>query len=96
MLWNVPAISSYPYDGSAVIYFDIGPVRANPSPPPTMIGVPPPPWTNTPNRGGEDPHGAPRGAPIGLHMISDFLAPNGAVTDRCGAGPCYSGGFNGP
>ena len=29
-------------------------------------------------------------------MISDFLAPNGAVTDVCGAGPCYSGGFTGP
>ena len=96
VLWNVPAISSYPYDGSAVIYFDIGPVRTNPSPPPTTIGVPPPPWTNTPNRGGEDPHGAPRGAPSGLHLISDFLAPNGAVTDVCGPHPCYSGGFAGP
>ncbi len=96
VLWNVPAISSFPYDGSAIIYFDIGPERANPSPPPATIGVPPPPWTNTPNRGGEDPHGAPRGAPIGLHMISDFLAPNGAVTNRCGAGPCYSGGYTGP
>ena len=95
VLWNVPAISSYPYDGSAVVYFDIGPVRANPAAPPDFIGVPPPPWTNTPNRGGEDPHGAPRGAPTGLHMISDFLAPNGAVTNRCGAGPCYSGGYTG-
>jgi hypothetical protein len=95
VLWNVPEIPSYPYDGSAIVYFDIGPERTNPSPPPTTIGVPPPPWTNTPNRGGEDPHGAPRGAPIGLHMISDFLAPNGAVTDRCG-GPCYSGGYTGP
>ena len=35
VLWNVPAIASYPYDGSAVIYFDIGPERANPAPPPT-------------------------------------------------------------
>ena len=40
-----------PYDGSAVIYFDIGPERANPSPPPATIGVPPPPWTNTPEPG---------------------------------------------
>jgi hypothetical protein len=96
VLWDVPAITSYPYDGSAAIYFDIGPERANPSPPPTMIGVSPPPWTNTPNRAGEDPHGAPRGAPAGLHLISDFLAPNGAVTNVCGAGACYSGGFTGP
>ncbi|MFN8162051.1 MAG: hypothetical protein U0R52_13505 [Solirubrobacterales bacterium] len=96
VLWNVPAIASYPYDGSAVVYFDIGPERANPSPPPTSIGVPPPPWINAPNRAGEDPHGAPRGAPTGLHMISDFLAPHGAVTDVCGQAPCYSGGFTGP
>ena len=34
ILWNVPAIGSYPFDGSAVVYGDIGPVRPNPSPPP--------------------------------------------------------------
>ena len=95
-LWGVPAISSYPYDGSAAVYFDIGPERANPSPPPSAIGVSPPPLTNTPNIAGEDPHGAPRGALAGLRMISDFLAPNGAVTNVCGASPCYSGGFAGP
>jgi hypothetical protein len=96
ILWNVPAITSYPFDGSAVVYGDIGPVRSNPSPPPDSIGVPPPPFTNTPNRDGEDPHGAPRGAPLALQLISDFLKPNGAVTNPCGASPCYSGGYTGP
>jgi hypothetical protein len=96
ILWNVPAIASYPFDGSAVVYGDIGPVRPNPSPPPDTIGVPPPPFTNTPNREGEDPHGAPRGAPLALQLISDFLKPNGAVTNPCGASPCYSGGYTGP
>jgi hypothetical protein len=96
ILWNVPAIGSYPFGGSAAIYGDIGPVRANPSPPPTNIGVPPPPFTNTPNRLGEDPHGAPRGAPLALQLISDFLKPNGAVTNVCGASPCYAGGYTGP
>jgi hypothetical protein len=96
ILWNVPAIGSYPFDGSAVVYGDIGPVRPNPSPPPDTIGVPPPPFTNTPNREGEDPHGAPRGAPLALQLISDFLKPNGAVTNPCGASPCYSGGYTGP
>ena len=96
ILWNVPAISTYPFSGSAAIYGDIGPVRANPSPPPTTIGVPPPPFTNTPNRAGEDPHGAPRGAPSALQLISDFLKPNGAITNVCGASPCYSGGYAGP
>jgi hypothetical protein len=96
ILWNVPAITSYPFDGSAVVYGDIGPGRSNPSPPPDSIGVPPPPFTNTPNRDGEDPHGAPRGAPLALQLISDFLEPNGAVTNPCGASPCYSGGYTGP
>jgi hypothetical protein len=96
VLWNVPQIQSYPFDGSAAIYGDIGPVRPNPSPPPSSIGVPPPPFTNTPNRGGEDPHGAPRGAPLALQMISNFLQPNGAVTNVCGATPCYAGGYTGP
>src|SRR5262245_24142788 len=96
ILWNVPAITSYPFDGSAVVYGDIGPVRPNPTPPPDMIGVPPPPLTNTPNRDGEDPHGAPRGAPLALQLISDFLRPDGAVTNPCGASPCYAGGYTGP
>ncbi len=96
ILWNVPAISTYPFNGSAAIYGDIGPVRANPSPPPTNIGVPPPPFTNTPNRLGEDPHGAPRGAPSALQLISDFLKPTGAVTNVCGPSPCYAGGYTGP
>ena len=96
ILWNVPAISSYPFNGSAAIYGDIGPVRPNPSPPPTTIGVPPPPFTNTPNRGGEDPHGAPRGAPSALQLISDFLKPTGMVTNVCGSAPCYAGGYTGP
>jgi hypothetical protein len=96
ILWNVPAIGSYPFDGSAAIYGDIGPVRPNPSPPPDTIGVPPPPFTNTPNRLGEDPHGAPRGAPLALQMISAFLQPSGAVINACGASPCYSGGYTGP
>ncbi len=96
VLWNVPAIASYPFGGSAIVYGDIGPVRANPSPPPATIGVPPPPLANVPNRDGEDPHGAPRGAPLALQLISDFLAPGGAVTNVCGADPCYAGGFAGP
>jgi hypothetical protein len=96
ILWNVPAITSYPFDGSAVVYGDIGPVRPNPSPPPDEIGVPHPPLTNTPNREGEDPHGAPRGAPLALQLISDFLRPNGAVTNPCGASACHAGGYTGP
>jgi hypothetical protein len=61
-----------------------------------MIGVPPPPLENVPNRAGEDPHGAPRGAPLLLLAISEFLKPNGAIQNVCGADPCFAGGFTGP
>ncbi len=97
IMWGVPRIASFPYDGAAAaIYGDIGPVRPDPGNPGETIGVPPPPLTNTPNRLGEDPHGAPRGAPQAVHLISDFLKPDGAVTNVCGVGPCYAGGFTGP
>ena len=42
------------------------------------------------------PHGAPRGAPLALQLISDFLKPTGAVTNVCGSSPCYAGGYTGP
>jgi hypothetical protein len=96
ILWNVPAITSYPFDGSAVVYGDIGPVRPDATDPSGFFGVPPPPLTNTPNRDGTDPHGAPRGAPLALQLISDFLKPDGAVTNVCGSSPCYAGGYTGP
>ncbi len=96
ILWNVPRIKSFPYDGSAIIYGDIGPVRPDPSDPSGSIGVPPPPLTNLPNRAGEDPHGAPRGAPQAVQLMSDFLKPDGAVTNVCGTAACFAGGFTGP
>jgi hypothetical protein len=96
VLWGVPRISSFPYDGSAVIYGDIGPERPDPMNPSEMIGVPAPPLTNTPNRAGEDPHGAPRGAPGAVQLMSDFLQPDGAVTNVCGTTACFAGGFTGP
>lgn len=101
VLWNVPRIpaASLPFDGSAVIYGDIGPRRhADPNDlNSAMIGVPAPPLTNQPNRLGEDPHGAPRGAPAAILLISDFLKKTGgAVTNRCGTVACFAGGFSGP
>ena len=96
VMWNVPRIASFPFDGSAAIYGDIGPVRDDPMNPGDSIGVPPPPLTNTPNREGEDPHGAPRGAPQAVQLISDFLKPAGAVTNVCGVTACFAGGFTGP
>jgi hypothetical protein len=97
VLSGVPPITSYPYSGrSAIFYWDIGPVRPDPSNPGQTIGVPPPPLENLPNREGEDPHGAPRGAALAEKLISGFLRPNGVVADVCGGEPCRSGGWTGP
>ncbi|HVO55894.1 MAG TPA: hypothetical protein VMT37_15905 [Solirubrobacterales bacterium] len=94
-LWNVPSISSYPFSGSAIYYWDIGPIRPG-SEAGKTIGVEPPPYENLPNRLGEDPHGAPRAAKAEQQLVSDFF--NGAIlsTDNCGGGPCYAGSFTGP
>ena len=62
---------------------------------PTGRSAPPPPLENIPNTVGEDPHGAPRGAPQAVQLMSDFLQPNGAVTNVCGATACFAGGFTG-
>ncbi|MDX6590721.1 MAG: hypothetical protein QOI84_1995 [Solirubrobacterales bacterium] len=97
VLWNVPPIGSYPYTGSAIYYWDTGPVREDPLNPGTQIGTEPPPYENLPNRSGQDPHGAPRATPAEQQLVSDFF--EGAILegDNCGGGgPCYAGGFTGP
>ena len=95
--WGIPRISAYPYTGSAIVYWDSGPLRANPTPPPAMIGTDPPPIENLPNRTGVDPHSDPRVDPAEMQMVSDFLRPDAqsAITDTC-LGPCYAGGFTDP
>jgi hypothetical protein len=95
-LWNVPSIRHYPYTGSAIYYWDIGPVREDPANPGAQIGTEPPPYENLPNRSGEDPHGAPRAAPAEQQLVSDFFAGAIPESDNCGGGPCYAGSFTGP
>jgi hypothetical protein len=94
ILWDVPTIPSYPFPGSAIVYGDIGPLGYDPSFP--TRGVAPPPLENIPNTVGEDPHGAPRGAPQAVELMSDFLQPDGGVTNVCGATACFAGGYPGP
>jgi hypothetical protein len=96
VLWNVPAIEKYPYSGSAIYYWDTGPVREEPPGSGTLVGVPPPPYENLPNRGGVDPHGAPRATPAEQALVSNFF--DGAIqpSDDCGGGPCFAIGFGGP
>ncbi len=92
-LFGIPRISGYPYSGSAIVYWDAGPLGWSPG-----LGNGPPPLTNTPNRSGEDPHELPRRTAAEKQMVSDFLQPDGVshITDTCNGGPCYSGTFTGP
>ena len=91
----MPAIRRYPYTGSAIYYWDTGPIREEPGSGP-VVGTEPPPYENLPNRTGADPHGAPRATPAEQQLVSDFF--DGAIqeSDNCGGGPCFAIGFSGP
>jgi hypothetical protein len=92
--WNVPPITAFPYDGSAIAIYDAGPVGAD------QYGTEPPPPSDTPNRTGGDPHEAPRRACAGQQQKSDFLANGGLVTEPPQPNgplppPYFSGGWMG-
>jgi hypothetical protein len=89
-VWGVPRIPSYPYDGSAIVYFDSGPQSAtNPD------GTPPAPITNVPPKVGGDPHEYARRAKCGRVMKNNFLRPDGAVTNPCLGAPYFSNDYRG-
>ncbi len=97
VLWGVPKIGHHPFGGSAVYYWDIGPLRESPIGSGTFIGVPPPPYGNVPNLAGEDPHGAPRGEPgTEQQLVSDFYEGGIPLRDDCERKACFAGGFTGP
>jgi len=96
VLWGVPSIRRYPYTGSAIYYWDTGPIREDPANPGSVIGTEPPPYENVPNRAGADPHGAPRATPAEQQLVSDFFEGAIPASDNCGGGPCFAVGFNGP
>jgi hypothetical protein len=96
VLWGVPSITSYPYTGSAIYYWDGGPVREEPAGSGTIVGTEPPPYENLPNRTGADPHGLPRATPAEQQLVSHFFEGAIQQSDDCGGGPCYSLGFSGP
>jgi hypothetical protein len=79
LFYGIPAIQSYPFDGSAIVIWDDGPGL-----------VPPPPLTNTPPTLGRDPHGDVRATVAARTQKSAFLSPNGAVVDVCGGLPCHT------
>jgi hypothetical protein len=94
--WGITPIAAYPYAGSAIVYWDGGPVRDNGAG--GVLGTDVPPLGNVPNKSGVDPHSLPRAQPEEQQMVSDFLRPDAAssITDTCAGKPCFDGGFTGP
>ncbi len=102
--FGIPAIGSFPFTGSAMVYWDGGPVGF------TGTGGDPPggntegtgkvPTTNVPNRTGDDPHSYPRRVAAARSQIFDFW--NGQIEFPCGGAsvngsvaPCFSNGYLG-
>ena len=93
-LFGIPRISSYPYTGSAIVYWDGGPLDWSPG-----LGTNVPPLTNLPNTSGETTRTACRGRPSPSSRWSPtFLQPDNVsnITDTCNGAPCYSGTYTGP
>ena len=97
--WGIPRIASYPFSGSAIVYWDGGPVRPDPMDPGgadrhrrAAARQHPEPQRRGPARP------AARDAAAEQQMVSDFLRPDAAsaITDTCNGAPCFDGGFTGP
>jgi hypothetical protein len=79
-LFGVPTIKSYPFRGSAIVYWDGGPQ------------TPPAPAVNLANRAGLDPHSFPRKTRSARQQKNDFLV-NGVVNNVCGGQPCKTDNY---
>jgi hypothetical protein len=82
LFYGIPAISKFPFHGSAIEIWDSGPGRVQPPP----VGNIPP----TAAKNNIDPHEDPRDTPSAQTQISAFLEPDGTVVDVCGGKPCHS------
>ncbi|HEX8074460.1 MAG TPA: hypothetical protein VF545_05715, partial [Thermoleophilaceae bacterium] len=93
-IFGVPAIASYPFGGSAIIEWDIGPPRlidGKKTSDGTPFGTAPPPNENVPpSREYQDPHEFPRRQPAARTQKSEFFRPGGKVVNVCGSKPCYA------
>ena len=77
--WGIPTVPSYPWTGSAFVYWDSGSdTPPNGNVPPTAATV----------RG--DPHSDPRETKAARDQKAAFLATDGVFVDVCGGGPCYA------
>jgi hypothetical protein len=109
-IFGIPAIPSFPFGGSALVYWDGGPLSF-------PGGTATPPNENIPPRPpayGADPHSYPRNDVKARAQKSDFLRINGLLRNYCTSAnrpdpafnllvpetgtaiPCYSHGWLGP
>jgi len=72
--FDIPAIPSYPFDGSALVIWD--------------SGADTPPIENVPPSTGDDPHSDPRKDVTARMQKSEFLQTGGMVVDVCSGAPC--------
>jgi hypothetical protein len=93
--YAIPGIPTFPFAGSALVLWDIGPKRDENG---ATVGTEVPPTTNTPpgEGAGQDPHEFPRRSPASRMQKSAFLSIGGQVIDVCGSNPCYAGTWTGP
>ena len=89
--YGIPSTPGFPYTGSAMTVFDIGPIRTEGT---STVGTGSPPTTNTPPRDGQDPHEAPRRSLCGNQQKAAFLDVAGVVTDPC-PGPYFAFTYTG-
>jgi hypothetical protein len=80
-LFGIKRIRSFPFAGSAIVYWEPGGGLAR---------VPKQPLTNTPKHFGVDPHGDPRYTRAARRQKSAFLSPGGRVIDVCGGTFCQA------
>jgi hypothetical protein len=102
-LFGIPTLGAIPgpaADGNGMFVWDIGPKRDDPSSsdPADVLGTDPPPIGNTApdDSFGVDPHDTViEQSPLVRAQIANFIKPGGALTNPCGASPCYAAGWMG-
>jgi len=88
--YGIRRVPRYPWPGSALVVWDVGPLRAG------GLGTPPPPLGNVPPRLGADPHGLTAREAAAGDQFSAFLRVGGGVVDVCAGRPCHAAGWTGP
>jgi hypothetical protein len=94
--WGLPGVPRFPWRGSAVVYWDGGPVSFE-------GGTASPPNANVPPRPphyGEDPHSYPRSDELARRQKAAFLAIGGKLINPCRTPggrprPCFANGWPG-